>query len=178
MAAASNRITNFAGLVPPPEAYERPRASVLYRVWLIPATLMMLALPVVYGALVIGAGLMVYYHATHNFSAIMSWSDGSHSLGLWMIEMVAYLAPLFAGCVILFLMLKPFFARGPKHHPYSLNPAVEHELYAFVAKICQTVGAPIPERIDLDCDLNASASFRRGLRSFFAMTWFSQLGFP
>ena len=46
-----------------------------------------------------------------------------------------------------------------------MNPALEPALYAFIASICDLVGAPMPQRIDLVCDLNAAASFRRGAAS-------------
>jgi len=40
------------------------------------------------------------------------------------------------------------------------------------------VGAPAPRRIELDCDLNASASFRRGLLSFLGHDLILTLGLP
>lgn len=39
-------------------------------------------------------------------------------------------------------------------------------LYEYVDQICERVEAPKPSRIDLDCDFNASAAFRRGWLSF------------
>jgi Zn-dependent protease with chaperone function len=55
---------------------------------------------------------------------------------------------------------------------------VESTLYAFIAKICETVGAPMPSRIDLDCNFNAAASFRRGAMSMFGNDMVLTIGLP
>src|SRR5205085_783656 len=44
----------------------------------------------------------------------------------------------------------------------SLTPQSDPLLFEFVERICDLVGAAPPRRIDIDCDVNASASFRRG----------------
>ena len=41
-------------------------------------------------------------------------------------------------------------------------------MFAFVERICLAVRAPFPRRIDVDCDVNASASFRQGIWSLLA----------
>ena len=33
----------------------------------------------------------------------------------------------------------------------AINPGAEPALYAFIARICETVRAPLPTRIDIDC---------------------------
>ncbi|MEO8429753.1 MAG: M48 family metallopeptidase [Verrucomicrobiota bacterium] len=63
-------------------------------------------------------------------------------------------------------MVKPFFAaKARTPEPITLDPAKEPLLFAFVQKICGLVGAPVPCRIDVDCQVNASAGLRRGLWS-------------
>jgi hypothetical protein len=51
-------------------------------------------------------------------------------------------------------------------------------LFAFIEQLCRTVGAPRPTRIDLDCQLNAAASLRRGLWSLFGQDLVLTLGLP
>jgi hypothetical protein len=90
-----------------------------------------------------------------------------------------YVLPLIAGLIVLFFMIKPLLARRPRgSQPLALNPANEPLLFAFITQICRTVGAPVPSRIDVDCRLNASASFRRGFRSFLGDDLVLTLGLP
>ena len=51
-------------------------------------------------------------------------------------------------------------------------------LFAFVDRVCEAVGAPAPKRIDVDCQVNASASFRRGLRSMLGSDLVLTIGLP
>ena len=86
---------------------------------------------------------------------------------------------MFIGAVLVFFMVKPLFARRQKQaQPLALNPGVDATLFAFIAKICDTVGAPMPKRIDLDCQLNASASFRRGAASLVGNDLVLTIGLP
>src|SRR5207237_5640592 len=57
-------------------------------------------------------------------------------------------------------------------------PARDRLLYAFIENICDIVGAPSPKRIDLDCQLNAAAGFRRGFFSMFGHDRVLVLGVP
>jgi len=98
---------------------------------------------------------------------------------LYLLKAIAYVAPLFIGLVLVFFMIKPLFARrAPKAQPLALNPGAEPTLYAFIAKICELVGAPMPKRIDLDCQLNAAAGFRRGFASMFGNDLVLVIGIP
>ena len=56
-----------------PPVVGRPRTSVPYQFSLVLVTVTMLLLPLVYLALVGAAVYGVYYHATHNWSAIMGF---------------------------------------------------------------------------------------------------------
>ena len=67
-----------------------------------------------------------------------------------------------AGVIMLLTLLKPLFARSAEPHAvYTLNREKEPELFAFLFQICAAVGAPPPERVELDCALNASARLSR-----------------
>jgi Zn-dependent protease with chaperone function len=81
--------------------------------------------------------------------------------------------------VLVFFMVKPLFARrAPRAQPLAMNPALEPTLYAFIARICDLVGAPMPRRIDLVCDLNAAAGFRRGAVSLLGNDLVLTIGLP
>ncbi len=154
---------------------KKTRVSFLYQFGLLFVSVFMLLLPVLYLALIALATWGVYLWATLG-TFLLSGRGGAK---LMILKALLYAAPLFAGVVLVFFMVKPLFARRPKSaQPLALNPGAEPLLFAFIAKICETVGAPFPKRIDLDCNLNASASFRRGLLSLFGNDLVLTIGLP
>ena len=152
------------------------RTSFFYQLGLSLVTLTMLILPIVYIAMVLVVIWGVYVYATH-FTFLLSSTRGGGRL--YLIKLMLYLGPLFVGAVLSFFMVKPLFAkRASRAQPLALNPGVEQTLYAFIAKICDLVGAPMPKRIDLDCQLNAAASLRRGVWSLFSNDLVLTIGVP
>ena len=156
----------------------RPKTSVLYHVGLVLVAATMLLLPLIYVAMVGTVAYAVYFHAVHNFRPIMDM--GTINTGaIILFKLLIYFIPLFAGAVVVFFMFKPLLAGRPKSaQPLALNPATERLLYAFIEKICDVVGAPSPKRIDLDCQLNAAAHFRRGFFSLVGHDLVLVLGLP
>ncbi len=160
----------FGGSIP------RTSVSMLYRCGSILVVVMLLLLPLVYVAMVLAAAYGVYYYAAHFHFLLESMGGGPR---FYLLKLVAYFAPLIAGSVLVLFMSKPLFARrAPRAQPLALNPAAEKTLFAFIARICDLVGAPMPSRIDLNCDLNAAASFRRGISSLFKNDLVLTLGLP
>jgi len=154
-----------------------PKTSVLYQINLLIVAVVMLLLPLIYFALVGLAAYGVYYHAVHHVHWITGYS-GRRGRGVILMFLI-YLIPIIVGAVVVFFMIKPIFAGRPKRtQPLALNPSDNPLLYAFIEKICETVGAPSPKRIDLDCELNASASFRRGWLSMFGNDLVLTIGLP
>ena len=157
----------------------RPRSSILYQFSLLLVTITMLILPLIYFSLVGTTVYAVYYHATHNWDVIMGFGGGLRSGRITIPKFLLYIVPLFVGLVVVFFMFKPLFAGRPRRaQPLALNPVDNPLLYAFIEKICDTVGSPSPKRIDLDCDLNASASFRRGMWSMAGNDMVLTIGLP
>jgi Zn-dependent protease with chaperone function len=154
----------------------RTRPSFFYQIGLVLVSLMMVLLPLIYVAMVAAAGWGLYYFATH-FSFILKPMRGGSRI--YILQMILYFGALFVGLVLVLFMIKPLFARRPRHaQPLAMNPGVESTLYAFIAKICDLVGAPMPKRIDLDCQLNAAAGFRRGMASLFSNDLVLVIGLP
>jgi Zn-dependent protease with chaperone function len=154
-----------------------PKTSMLYQFNLLVVAVVMVLLPVIYFALVALAGYGVYYHAAYHSHWLSSYGSRS-GRGVFLV-FLAYIIPIVVGAVIVFFMIKPIFAGRPKRaQPLALNPADNPLLYAFIEKICETVGAPSPKRIDLDCEVNASAGFRRGLWSMFGNDLVLTIGLP
>jgi Zn-dependent protease with chaperone function len=166
---AADLVAAFGGPVP------RTRVSPLYQMGLMLVTVMMVLLPLAYVALIAATIYGVYAYASH-FTFLLHLR---YSVRLFVGQLVLYFTPIFAGVVLVFFMVKPFFARQARHaQPLAMNPALEPALYAFIARICDLVGAPMPRRIDLVCDLNASASFRRGAASLLGNDLVLTIGLP
>jgi len=167
---AADLVAAFGGPVSP------TRVSPFYRLGLVLVSVMMLLLPVVYVALIAATGYGVCAYATHFAFLLCSLQGG---LIIYVGKLMLYFTPLLCGVVLVFFMVKPLFARlPPRAQPLAMNPALEPALYAFIARICDLVGAPMPRRIDLVCDLNASASFRRGAASLFSNDLVLTIGLP
>lgn len=158
----------FQGRVP------RTRVSILYQLGLVVVAITMVILPVIYFALIGAAGWGVYWWATHG-TFLFSHTSGRGTV----LAFLLYITPLIAGVIVVFFMFKPLLARrAPAAQPLALSPTAEPVLFALVRCICDAVGAPFPKRIDVDCQLNASAGFRRGLLSFFGDDLVLTIGLP
>jgi Zn-dependent protease with chaperone function len=142
------------------EQISRTKISPLYSAGLAVVAFAMVLLPLIYVTLIVFTAGIVFLHLKYD-TWIFS-GGGGHVL----VRLLAYLGPAIAGGILVFFMIKPFFAKKAKTpDPITLEKVKEPLLFAFVQKICGLVGAPVPCRIDVDCDINASASLRRGLWS-------------
>jgi Zn-dependent protease with chaperone function len=141
------------------------RPSLMYSLCLLIVASFMLLLPLVYVAL---TGLVIAalgYHAVYD-AAIFQHARGGGALR---VALMVYLAPLICGVVIVAFMLKPLFAKPAKRTKgRMLDPQLEPLLHAFIDGVCTSVGAPRPERIEVDCQINAAAGFSGGAFSLFA----------
>ncbi len=168
----------FPRRVQSPGAISQKRTSLPYQCGLALVTVTMLILPCLYAALTACAAYGVYYFATHYFAEIWAWHIGVSKYG-FLLKFICSFTPLLVGGAIALFMVKPLFARRPaRMQPLALNPDIDTRAYEFVHGICTLVGARAPRRIELDCDLNASASFDRGLRGVFQNELILTLGLP
>lgn len=135
------------------------RTSPLYLLAIIFTSIALVLLPLIYLALVAGVIYGVYWHFAHNSPV----GTGIRSGRLMIWAFAIYLIPGFVGACVAFFMLKPIIAPRPRRgEHFSVGPHEEPKLFAFVQMVCVTIGAPLPKRIDVVCDVNASASFKRG----------------
>jgi Zn-dependent protease with chaperone function len=129
-----------------------PRLSLRYRVGLVIVAMAMLILPVIYLSLVIGAAWVVWWHATTNVWIVEGRTN--------QLTLLAYVSPIVAGAILVFFLFKPVIARpNVCRGPISLSPVDEPEIFHFIETICAQVRAPIPRLVQVDCHVNASASF-------------------
>ncbi len=135
------------------------QVSFLYRIGLVAVAVAMALLPAVYLGLIGATGWAVHYHATENTGLLSKGGAGAA---------FAYLAPLTVGVIAVLFMIKPLFAgRAEQPDVLVLGDDEAPALRAFVKRICRLVGAPEPVEIEVNCEVNAAASFRRGWLSLF-----------
>jgi Zn-dependent protease with chaperone function len=170
MAAERERIERmFAALE---SKIKRVRPSLLYRIQLLLTALVMAMLPLVYLAMIGAALYGVYYHATVNFTILESRGDVRG-------RAIAYLAPIVAGLAVVAALVKPLLARPAAGiSPRPLKREDEPMLFEFVDRLCKCVRAPRPSRIQVDCEVNAAASPRRGLFSLLTGNLTLTVGLP
>ena len=128
----------------------------LYRIALAVVAWAMVLLPAVYVALIVLTAWGVAFHLSHG-----SWILESRVPGL--LRVLIYVAPAVAGITLVLFMIKPLFARRPRmREGLAVTPDNQQLLFSFVERISELVRAPIPQRIELDCKVNASARLARG----------------
>src|SRR4051812_41305495 len=142
--AAASPLEGFTGEIKPSEL------SLLYKAGLACVAFAMILLPGIYLGVIGFAAYGVLWHLTHD--AFLLRGGGLAAL-------LVYFGPAFIGATLVVFMVNPFFAsRSNDREPVTLDPHQERLLYAFIQKICDLVKAPMPCRIDVDCNVNASAS--------------------
>jgi hypothetical protein len=152
----------------------RSRLSLLYQTGLLFVTAAMVSLPVIYVAMIGATGWLDYLWATRMKFLVESFRGG---LRFFLFKAALYIGPLVAGCLIALFMVKPLFAkRRRRAQPLALNPGAEPALFAFIAAVCETVGAPMPKRINLDCEFNASSCFMSRQMEFDADSYQIKVG--
>lgn len=150
------------------------RVPPLYQAGLGVVALAMVLLPLVYIALIVAVGWLVWWHLMNDI-AIFDHVRGRAVV----LALLAYLGPGVVGLIFVLFLIKPLFSRAPKAPPsFKLSEADEPLLFDFVKKICGLVGAPVPREIRLDTQVNASAGFRRGWLSFFGNDLVLVIGLP
>ncbi len=132
---------------------EPVRRTTSYGVSILFVAVAMLVLPILYILLLFGIAYLLFFHATSNAAAIFRVKH-------WAAILFLYIGPLVIGVILLFFMVKPLFARrSRKYKLRTLEYAEEPLLFTLVARVADAVGAPEPRRIDIDGQVNASASF-------------------
>jgi Zn-dependent protease with chaperone function len=147
------------------------KVGLMYQLGLLVTALFMLLLPLVYIAIVVSVAYLVWIHMTEN---IVIFENMGPKLAI-----LVYGGPLVVGGILLFFMLKPLFLKHEKpQKPLELDRKDEPILFDFVTLLCTKVGAPHPKKIQVDCEVNASASFLHGFWSIFTGGLVLTIGLP
>lgn len=156
-------LAGFRGDVPP------LRPTLAYRTALTAVAVAMVLIPLLYFSLIAVTTWGTALYSRYYFGSLIP------NNGPWLVGAL----PLFVLVVVLVCLVKPLFARPANpDKPLRLDPKEEPLLFAFVGRLCQALGAPVPREIHVDCQVNASAGFRRGLLSLFGDDMALTLGLP
>lgn len=168
--------TSFAGTL------QRARVSFGYRLGMGMVFLGLLLLPLLYLGLVLGiAGTVAWHFQQAQMWVLRASQWGGHSLagagsGL---AALLYFGIGILGAVFLLFLIKPLFVPSLKRLPVvTLSPTEEKTLFTLVHRICELMGAPMPQEVRVDCSVNAAAGFRPGLAGFFAGHMVLTIGMP
>lgn len=158
-----------------PSRIDPPPLSLFYRLALCGVALAMILLPAGYVVLLGGITWGLLRHALLDFPELGAVHGTASIRG----QILLYLLPLFLGGTLLLFLVKPLFAPRPRFlAPRTIGPGEAPLLFALVERIARAVGAPEPREIHVDCAVNASASFRRGLFSFLGNDLILTVGLP
>jgi len=95
------------------------------------------------------------------------------------ITILIIVGPPVIGGIVTFFLFKPLLSRRPRPpEPMQLQRQDAEILFRFVEHVCAMIGAPPPKRIDVDLQVNASASLRRGWRSLVSNDLTLTIGLP
>lgn len=130
--------------------------SNFYKVGLLGVALTLLFLQLIYVGLVAAMAWLTYQYVL-----LMPGIFSVTRVNALSIPLV--LAPVAAGAIATFFLLKPLLSRVPKEEDlYVLERDDEPVLFEFIDRLCGVVGSPSPRRIAIDLQVNASARLNRG----------------
>ncbi|MDA0813932.1 MAG: M48 family metalloprotease [Verrucomicrobia bacterium] len=150
------------------DSVKRVRPSLVYRLGIGAVAATVLVLPLLYASLVLGLIAALVSFARLHFPESAQYPS-----------LLMYAAVLLAGGAVVAFLLKPLFAStSDESTMLELQPGEQARLEKLVADLCGIVSAPMPARIAVDCAVNASVSFRHGLRSLFGGDLILVIGLP
>lgn len=163
---------------------QRAPVSFFYRAGAALTATASVGMPVIYFVLILAVvlALLCYFWFAFHFTHLTSHRRGflPFRLGLFGIaSLMIHSCAIVSGSLVLFALIKPFFARRkPRVEGMAVTPETQPLLYAFVARICEIVGSPIPSRIEFNCEANAAADLRRNGGKFSSRELVLQIGLP
>lgn len=181
MAAASHRnrlLDAIRRQIDAPLPARKP--SVAYRLMMSLTAAAMLMMPLAYVALVAGV-VWMWGHYTLGVFPSLAFGSGVRGGRIMAIWILLCTAPIIAGVVVVLFMIKPlFFTLVGFGEPRRRRLTREGEpvLFELIDRICRVTGAPVPARVEVDADMNASASRGGGLKALLGGEMVLRIGVP
>ena len=131
-----------------------------YRFGMFLVACVMIAMVMIYLLMIVGAGLFIAWYVKFGLDALRNADPSGGAIFLFLL----YFVPLIVAALTFFALIRPLFGRFDRDERIrTLTRQSDPLLYAFVERVAVAVGAPMPSRIDVDTDVNASARFQAGL---------------
>lgn len=155
---------------------EPVKKSPTYFIGLFTSFFFVVLLPILYILLIFASAGGVFYHAVYNAGILDIGISGRGGL---LVKAFLYFGPLIAGTAMVFFMTKPLFAKREESvEAVEVTREEEPLFFAFIDKICAAVNAPVPTKVCLDTEVNASASILPGISGFFGGKLVLTVGIP
>lgn len=149
--SAADLATALSGSLPP------RRVTWTYRAALFGVAAAMVLLPMAYVALVAGCGWILWRLAEAWWRSAAEAAPGVATV-FWI---GVQATGLLLGVVVFGFLVRPAVVRRTRRSAGLVVRAAEEPLlFAFIHMIADTVGAPRPTQVQVDCRLNASAGYR------------------
>lgn len=133
--------------------------------------MLVLCLPVLYIAIVGGVAYATLLYAISEFE----YTFYSMSLP----QASTYIGSVFLGLTAVLFLMKPIFARPIEGaRTMTLDPRREPYITEFVRQIAQSVGAPEPASIQVDCDVRVATGFHSSIVSMIQNKLVLRIGMP
>lgn len=129
---------------------------VFYHLGLVIVAAAMIALTIAYVALIGAVGYAMFWCVTYRF-------ESSQNIYAHLLNLLFHALAALAGAAMIFFMVKPLLApvrRGPPSR--SLKPDEQPILFEYIRRLCGLMNAPVPRRIEINCEVNAGTSLRSG----------------
>jgi len=121
-------------------------------------------MPLVYLGIIAGVVWLGWWHLTNDWFLLGMLGHGFYGI---LIAVFVYFGPVLAGATMVVFLVRPLLLKTGDHtESKALDPAEAPEFTTLVHAVADAVGAPRPAEIRIDSQVNASASFRRGLAGF------------
>ncbi len=121
----------------------------------------MITLVVTYILMTVGTGVFIAWFSMHALNALQEASAAGRGVAL---PAFLYFALWTAALLTFIALVRPLFAGGGgDERTRTITRDSDPLVHIFVERIAAAVGAPVPSRIDVDTEVNASAGFRGGL---------------
>jgi len=159
---------------------KRQRTSIMYRLCLGFLSIFMMAMPLAYVAFVALTAFLVYQYTFHllpGYSKDIGLRGGRAIIVIYTV----LITPVIAGITVIIFMCKPIFFSivgfGPGR-TRMLTRTGEPVLFELVDQVCESIRAPKPLSIEVDSQVNASASYGAGFRGIFKSELVLRIGVP